>query len=91
MKLLKSALRFWITLASVISFVGGWIALAHSPKPVQFNSSSSNNTAFMPALEPLTPLSGFDAGGNNSQDQPLVNVQPRTFSRSNPFFTTGGS
>ncbi len=91
MRLVKSALRFWITFASVISFVGGWIVLAHSPKPVQFNLSSSNGTAPLPTLEPLAPLSGFDARDDNSQNQPLFNIQPRTFSRSNPFFTTGGS
>lgn len=93
MKLLKSALRFWITTASVISFVGGWIILAHAPKPAQLKSSTvNNNPTQLPTLEPLPPLSsGFNTGENNFQNPPLFSIQPQTRARVNPFFATGGS
>lgn len=91
MKLLKLGIRFWITIASVVSFVGGWIMLVHSPKPYQ-GSSSNNNITPLPTLEPLQPLSNFGDDGNSFQNQPLFSVQPQTRSRSiNPFFRTGGS
>ncbi len=35
MKLLKFGIRFWITITSVLSFLTGWIMLAHAPKPNQ--------------------------------------------------------
>ena len=92
MKLLRSALRFWITLTSVLSFVGGWVILAHAPKPVQLNPSPLLNIgSSVPTLEPLPPLSGSNSGGNSFQNQPLFSVQPSVRARSNPMFTTGGS
>ncbi len=91
MKLLKFGVRFWITLTSVASFVGGWIMLAHAPKPDQQNSVYSNvSSSAVPTLEPLPPLSEFNASGNDVQGQPWFAIQPRTRS-SRPFFTTGGS
>jgi len=93
MKLLKSALRFWITTTSVISFVGGWIILAHAPKPAQLKSLTANdNTAPLPTLEPLPPLSSrINTEENNFQNPPLFSIQPQTRARVNPFFATGGS
>ena len=35
MKLFRKVLRYWIAFASLLSFLGGWVILAHSPKPVQ--------------------------------------------------------
>ncbi len=87
MKLLKFGLRFWITVTSVVSFVGGWILLAHAPKPAQL---SFGNTSSVPTLEPLPPLSAFDSS-TSAQTQPLFSVQPRQRFSSNPFFRTGGS
>jgi hypothetical protein len=81
MKLLKSGLRFWLTLASVTSFAGGWAMLAHAPKPYQLFQQTT-----APTLEPLPPL--FDAQAVSDQQQ-LFNIQPRR--RSNGFFRTGGS
>jgi hypothetical protein len=93
MKLLRFGLRFWITLTSVVSFVGGWIMLAHAPKPNQQNSVYSNITSqAVPTLEPLPPLSDFNAGGSNNQDQPfsLFQQQQPSFGF-RPRFQTGGS
>jgi hypothetical protein len=86
MKLLKTGLRFWITLTSLFSFVAGWIMLAHAPKPDQRDALVSS-VAPIPTLDPLRPLSEFQAGGP-SQDQPFFNFQPRW---QRPIFSTGGS
>jgi hypothetical protein len=91
MKLLKIGIRFWITLTSVLSFLTGWIMLAHAPKPNQAGFSSSNVVAPLPTLEPLNPLSGFGSDDNNFQNQPLFSVQPSVRSQFRPAFRTGGS
>jgi hypothetical protein len=50
MKIVKKSLRLWITVASVFSFLGGWILFSHSnkPAPLQINqpviSAPSSNT-----------------------------------------------
>jgi len=90
MKLLKIGIRFWITLTSVLSFLSGWVMLAHAPKPNQANFSSSSVAAPLPTLEPLNPLSGSD-DNNNFQNQPLFSVQPSVRSQFKPAFRTGGS
>jgi hypothetical protein len=90
MKLLKFGLRFWITLTSVVSFVGGWILLAHAPKPNQQNSLFSSIAASVPTLEPLPPLSDFNAGGDN-QSQSWSIFQQRPSIGFRPTFRTGGS
>lgn len=91
MKLIKLGIRFWLTIVSVVSFVGGWIMLVHAPKPYQGSSQQTNLTP-IPTLEPLQPLSDFNTGGNDFQSQqPLFSVQPQMRSRISPFFRTGGS
>jgi hypothetical protein len=90
MKLLKIGIRFWITLTSVLSFLTGWVMLAHAPKPNQATVSSSSVAAPLPTLEPLNPLSGSD-DNNNFQNQPLFSVQPSVRSQFRPAFRTGGS
>jgi hypothetical protein len=92
MKLLKIGIRFWITLTSVLSFMTGWVMLAHAPKPNQSNSVSGNLSAPVPTLEPLQPLSSFGSDYNNFQNQqPLFSVQPGVRSQFRPSFKTGGS
>lgn len=97
MKLIKLGIRFWVTIVSVFSFLGGWILLVHAPKPFQGSSSQpSSGNVPLPTLAPLPPLSsqGFDPNQNSfqQQQQPLFNVQPQPRSRGfSPFFSTGGS
>jgi hypothetical protein len=86
MKTLKHGLRFWITVTSVLSFVGGWIMLAHAPKPAPLLQDAP---AAAPALEPLPPL--FGAGDDSAQSEPFFSLQPRQRFGSSPFFRTGGS
>ncbi len=96
MKILKLGLRLWITLASMSSFVVGWVMLAHAPKPNQNNSisDSGRSAAAIPTLAPLPPL---DSGSTvTTQNQPLFNDpsvfnQPQPSFRPKKFFSTGGS
>ena len=91
MKSLKLGLRFWMTITSVFSFVGGWVLLVHSPKPAQLQFSlGNNNTSTVPTLEPLPPLSAFNSGGNN-QNVTVFSSQPRQRFFGGPSFRTGGS
>lgn len=53
MKLWKRLIRVWMTLASLASFLVGWVVLAHSPKPDQFNPA---NIPAMPRLDPVPSL-----------------------------------
>jgi len=53
MKIWKSVIRIWFTLASLASFLVGWAVLAHAPKPNQFNLS---NVPAMPRLDPVPSL-----------------------------------
>ncbi len=88
MKLFKLGLRFWITITSVLSFVGGWILLVHAPKPFQYSASSSAAVAPLPTLQPLAPL---DNQSFSSSSQSFFNTQQMPRAQSRPFFRTGGS
>jgi hypothetical protein len=75
MKIIKTALHYWIALVSVLSFLVGWGMLAHSLKPVQ---ASTQNTAALPALPPIQAFGGLT--GNNSGsglNYPPTSVFPR--------------
>ena len=91
MKLLKFGLNFWITITSVVSFLTGWILLAHAPKPIQNTVDARVSVTPLPTLEPLAPLSDSNSGFNNSQPQssPFFNFQPRRRSSFGSFFTGG--
>ena len=86
MKLLKIGIRFWITITSVLSFLMGWIMLAHAPKPNQASSPSTNIVAPLPTLQPL-----FSSDDDSLQNQPLFSQQPGPRSQFRPAFRTGGS
>jgi hypothetical protein len=53
MKIWKIAIRIWFTLASLASFLTGWVVLVHSPKPNQFNIA---DIPAMPQLDPVPTL-----------------------------------
>ncbi len=84
MKFVKKSLRAWITIASVFSFLGGWIIFSHSNKPAPLQiaqpvisapSSSSSSQTF----SRNTQSSGFPFSSQ---------LQSRSFS---PRLRTGGS
>jgi hypothetical protein len=97
MKIRSLALRLWITLTSVFSFLVGLAMLAHAPKPVAASSGTSQYqsvvVAPMQTLVPLAPLdlSGYFANGGiqvqqfSVQDRPTP-VPPPVFVQ--PQFTT---
>ena len=91
MKFLKLGIRFWVTMTSVVSFLTGWVMLAHAPKPTQTSSASTNISVPLPTLEPLRPLSDFGSDEDNVQNQPFFSVQPSVRSQFRPSFQTGGS
>ncbi len=62
MKLFRKLLRYWIAIASVLSFLGGWVILAHSPKPVQAQAV----TVQSPALPTLPPIQAYGSNVNNN-------------------------
>jgi hypothetical protein len=53
MKIWKTIIRIWFTLASLASFLFGWSVLAHAPKPNQFKAS---DVPELPKLEPVPTL-----------------------------------
>jgi hypothetical protein len=93
MKLIRTALRFWITLSAGSSFVIGWFLLAHAPKPVQSSSAPVGQVAPMPTLAALPPLdlSGTSSSGGAGMLQAPGPQQSQGFLSSPPLFTTGGS
>ncbi|MCL4528613.1 MAG: hypothetical protein M1282_04290 [Chloroflexi bacterium] len=102
MTLFKLGLRVWIALTSIVSFLVGWIALAHSPKPVQPTSVSVSSAPGvsitpLPTLAPLSPLNFSNNGGNlqsqsfSVQPAPQPQVQPQNFFAPQPSFRTRGS
>ena len=91
MKLFRFALNIWITLASVLSFLLGWVALAHSPKPVQPAQVQIVSPAALPTLIPLQDLQSGVSTDNGVQ---TFQVQPSTSyfnSAPAPVFRSSGS
>ena len=90
MKPFRKVLRYWFAFASVLSFLGGWIMLAHAPKPVQVTKVNSNAS-----YSNLPPIQAF---GNNVNNNGLNffstnnNAQANTQLNSGfPVLMTGGS
>ncbi|GAB4398108.1 MAG: hypothetical protein OHK0031_17870 [Anaerolineales bacterium] len=83
MKYIKIAVRVWIALTSVMSFLMGWAFLAHSPKPIQ---PQDLRAAPLPALQPLP----FENSGNASGGFQLFGPS-RVRANSYPMFRSSGS
>jgi hypothetical protein len=89
MRFYRFALNIWITLASLLSFLLGWVILAHAPKPVQPVQAAAISVPALPTLQPLPDLQfgsgntfqNFQVPSNNFQSNPA----PVTV------FRTGGS
>ncbi len=90
MKLFRFGLNIWITFISILSFLVGWVTLAHSPKPIQ--PSSQSQAVNMAPLPTLTPLDSPQFSGNNGSQQNFQ-VSPNSgfSSAPQPIFRTGGS
>lgn len=90
MKLFRFALNIWITVASLLSFLLGWVFLAHSPKPAQNTTIAVTSPAALPTL---TPLQDLQIGGDSGSNFPSLQVPNSDFSApaARPLFRTGGS
>jgi hypothetical protein len=53
MKTYKLALRIWIGMVSLFGFLGGWVLLAHSGKPVALFSTATESTT---VVQPTTQV-----------------------------------
>jgi hypothetical protein len=88
MKPFKIFIRYWFAITSVLSFIAGWIILAHSPKPVQ--PTSANNSNVPQSIFP--PAQTFGNGSSNGfglfSTGPQSNLQS---GQSFPRMRTGGS
>ena len=86
----KIFLRYWFAITSVLSFMAGWIILAHSPKPVQ-PTKANNDIAPLPTLPPIQT---FGNDNNNNAFGFFSNNNVQTNSQSGlgfPRMRTGGS
>ena len=92
MKTFKKSLHFLLTFASMLGFLGGWAALAHSRKPVQTTSGTQTQAIEpLPTLQPI-PAMGSQASSANNNNGLLNIITPAQPSRARrPVFTTSGS
>ncbi len=94
MKIYRKVLRFWIAIASIFTFLGGWVILAHSPKPVQpqTNSVQSTNLLNLPPIQAYGSTSSNNNGqgffSNNAPSNPAPAIQPNS---GQTFLRTRGS
>ncbi len=98
MKIFRFFLKIWIVLGSLAAFLGGWVLLGHSGKPVAVQAGTSptggsapanvSQLAPLPTLAPLPSLSSSPSQGL----QPLAQ-QPSTSSATTirPRLRTRGS
>jgi len=64
MKPFKTTLHIWIVIASTLSFLIGWVMLAHAPKPVQPTQVSSVVITPLPTLPPIQFFNNGFAGSS---------------------------
>lgn len=73
MKIWKISLRVWITVTTLLSFLGSWAVLAHSPKPNQFDPSAVSQA---PVLAPIPSLDQILFQQQSDQSSFAQNVRP---------------
>jgi hypothetical protein len=77
MKFFRKVLHYWIAFVSILSFLGGWIILAHSPKPVQAapvqSPISLSNLPPIQAFGKNTNTNGLDFFTNNAPANSVPN------------------
>jgi hypothetical protein len=91
MKMFKFGLHLWIALTSVLSFVAGWILLAHAPKPGQGTPASTFLVTPLPTLEPLPSLNFVPSNNTSTLQLPPIVIQVPRASAPMPIFRTGAS
>jgi hypothetical protein len=63
MKVYRKVLRGWIAITSVFTFLGGWIILAHSPKPLQTQTTTTTQSVSLPNLPAIQAYDGSNSNG----------------------------
>ena len=95
MKTLKTILHYWIALASIVGFLGGWVTLAHAGKPVQPNQQTASlSVSGLTAPQPLPTLAPLDMSGNSAagNNNPFFQILNQPQQQSNfPVLVTKGS
>jgi hypothetical protein len=86
MKIIKSSMRVWITLASLGSFIFAWALFGHSNKPLPLQFNLPSITAQSQAS--VQTLRAIDA---NRQSQSFPFSQQNQAFWSRPRLRTGGS
>jgi hypothetical protein len=76
MKFFRKILRYWIAFASIISFLVGWVILAHSPKPVQ--AATVQPSVTLPKLPPIQAYSSNNNGQEFIPNNAPTNSVPNT-------------
>ena len=67
-KIFRIFLKIWIVLGSLAAFLGGWVMLGHSGKPVssvQAADPNANSTSQLAPLPTLAPLPSLSSGSNS--------------------------
>jgi hypothetical protein len=92
-KIFRFFLKIWIVLGSLAAFLGGWIMLGHSGKPVTDVQAADPNAASQLApLPTLAPLPSLSSGSTSSQGlQPLAQQPSSGSSTFRPRLRTRGS
>ena len=85
MKIFQKSLRVWIATASVAGFFGGWVLLAHAPKPAPVIQSSS--PVDLSPVPTLAPIPSLQRQNRNFQQFSLAPQTRQVL----PRFRTGGS
>jgi len=92
MKPFQNLLKTWIAVGSMAAFMGGWVILGHSGKPVDTSTVSitfDNSTSPLAPLPTLAPLGATTSSSRNLQ--PLTQSQVPSTSFTQPRFRTRGS
>ena len=78
MKLYRKALRIWITISSLISFLIGWVFLAHIPESGLSASTSAASTANVLNLPAIPSVNGLANTNSNAGSVQLFSFNPST-------------
>jgi len=82
MKLYRKALRIWITISSLVSFLIGWVFLAHlneSGLTTLTTAEGTTNMLNLPAIPSVNDLASTNSEGGNVQ---LFSFDPSTSQQS---------
>ncbi len=87
MKPLKFGLRIWFTIASLFSFLAGWVFFAHSNKPAPLPINQPSLSAPAPSSSTI----GIFDDRRSGNRLPSFNIQQQSVPSFTPRLRTGGS